>query len=46
VAGVRYGWPLHVIESAGDDPPLDQPNAFLDALRAALGTPIGEVAAS
>jgi pimeloyl-ACP methyl ester carboxylesterase len=46
VAGVRYGWPLHVIESAGDDPPLDQPNAFLDALRAALGIPIVEVAAS
>lgn len=42
----RYGWPLHVIESAGDDPPLDQPDVFLDALRAALGTPIGEVVAS
>ena len=42
-AGVRYGWPLHVIESAGDDPPLEQPDAFLAALRAALGTPIGEV---
>ena len=46
VAGARYGWPLHVIEGAGDDPPLDQPDAFLDALRAAIGTPIGEVAAS
>ena len=45
-AAARYGWPLHVIEGAGDDPPLDQPNAFLDALRAAIGTPIGEVAAS
>ena len=31
----RYGWPLHVIEDAGDDPPLDQPQAFLQALRAA-----------
>ena len=46
VAGARYGWPLHVIEGAGDDPPLDQPDAFLDALRATIGTPIGEVAAS
>ncbi len=45
-ASARYGWPLHVIEGAGDDPPLDQPDAFLDALRAAIGTPIGEVAAS
>ncbi len=46
VAADRYGWPLHVIEGVGDDPPLDQPDAFLDALRAAIGTPIGEVAAS
>ena len=45
-AAARYGWPLHVIEDAGDDPPLDQPDAFLDALRACLGTPISEVAAS
>ena len=39
----RYDWPLYVIEDAGDDPPLEQPNAFLDALRAVLRTPIGEV---
>ncbi len=45
-AGARYGWPLHVIEGAGDDPPLEQPDAFLDALRAAIGAPLGEVAAS
>lgn len=44
--GARYGWPLHVIEDAGDDPPLDRPDAFLDALRAAIGTPIDKVAAS
>ena len=36
-ASVRYGWPLHVIENAGDDPPMEQPEAFLEALRAALG---------
>ena len=33
----RYGWPLHVIEDCADDPPLEQPAAFLRALRAALG---------
>lgn len=41
-AAARYGWSLHVIEDAGDDPPLEQPEAFL----AALGTPVGQVAAS
>ena len=45
-AAARYGWPLHVIEDAGDDPPLEQPHAFLTTLRAALDTPIGQVAAS
>jgi pimeloyl-ACP methyl ester carboxylesterase len=36
-ASERFGWPLHVIEDAGDDPPIEQPEAFLGALRAALG---------
>jgi pimeloyl-ACP methyl ester carboxylesterase len=35
-ASVRYGWPLHVIENARDDPAIEQPEAFLDALDAAL----------
>lgn len=35
-ASVRYGWPLHVIEDAADDPPFEQPEAFLKALGAAL----------
>lgn len=34
-ASARYGWPLHVIEDAGDDPPLEQPAAFLRALHQA-----------
>ncbi|MPZ44888.1 MAG: alpha/beta fold hydrolase [Betaproteobacteria bacterium] len=38
-ASARYGWPLQVIESAADDPPIEQPEAFLKALRAALGSP-------
>lgn len=35
-ASARYGWPLHVIEKCADDPPRDQPIAFLEALRMAL----------
>lgn len=41
-ASSRYGWPLHVIENARDDPALEQPAAFLDAMRAALGCGAGE----
>lgn len=37
-ASERYGWPLHVIEDAADDPAVEQPEAFLAALRIALGT--------
>ena len=37
-ASARYGWPLQVIENAGDDPPIEQPEAFLKALRKALET--------
>jgi pimeloyl-ACP methyl ester carboxylesterase len=35
-ASSRFGWPLHVIEGARDDPALEQPEAFLAALRAVL----------
>lgn len=37
VVSARYGWPLHVIEDAGHIVPGDQPEAFLRALRAAVG---------
>jgi pimeloyl-ACP methyl ester carboxylesterase len=37
-ASARYGLPLHVIEDCRDDPAVEQPEAFLDALRTALGT--------
>jgi pimeloyl-ACP methyl ester carboxylesterase len=40
-ASVRYGWPLHVIEDAGHFS-VEQPEAFLRALHAALGTPDGK----
>jgi pimeloyl-ACP methyl ester carboxylesterase len=35
-ASARYGWPLHVIENCADDPPRDQPEAFLQALHTAI----------
>jgi pimeloyl-ACP methyl ester carboxylesterase len=42
-ASVRYGWPLHVIDDCGDDPPFEQPEAFLQALRAAVpATEVGQ----
>ena len=44
--GARYGWPLHVIEHCADDPPLEQPEAFLRALRAALESMTEERAAT
>jgi pimeloyl-ACP methyl ester carboxylesterase len=31
-ASARYGWPLHVIDDAGDDPKLERPDAFLEVL--------------
>ena len=43
-ASTRLGWPLHVIEDAGDDPALEQPQAFLRTLHAALGTVTAEAA--
>jgi pimeloyl-ACP methyl ester carboxylesterase len=39
-AGARLGWPLRVIENSGD-PVMEQPGAFLEALRAALATSTG-----
>jgi pimeloyl-ACP methyl ester carboxylesterase len=35
-ASARYGWPLHIVENAADDPPIEQPQAFLRELRAVL----------
>jgi pimeloyl-ACP methyl ester carboxylesterase len=35
-AAARHGWPLRIVDDAGDDPPLDQPAIFLDELRAML----------
>ena len=38
-AAARHGWALRVIEDCADDPPLEQPEAFVRTLRAALGEP-------
>ncbi|NDZ18034.1 alpha/beta hydrolase [Variovorax sp. WS11] len=35
-AGARYGWPLHVIDDAADDPAVEQPEATMRVLRSAL----------
>jgi pimeloyl-ACP methyl ester carboxylesterase len=35
-ASSRYGWPLHVIDDAADDPVLEQPEATLRAIRTAI----------
>jgi pimeloyl-ACP methyl ester carboxylesterase len=37
VAGARHGWPRHVVEEAGHVPHIERPEAFLEALRHALG---------
>jgi pimeloyl-ACP methyl ester carboxylesterase len=41
-ASARYRWPLQVIESAAGNPPMEQPEAFLEALRTALEAPTRE----
>jgi pimeloyl-ACP methyl ester carboxylesterase len=35
-AAAKFGWPLHVIENAADDPAVEQPGEFLRALRESL----------
>jgi pimeloyl-ACP methyl ester carboxylesterase len=35
-ASARYGWPLHIIEKANDDPPVEQPDAVVKTLLAVL----------
>jgi pimeloyl-ACP methyl ester carboxylesterase len=36
LASAKFGWPLHVVENVGHVPHIEQPEAFLGALRAAL----------
>lgn len=37
-ASKRYGWPLHIIEEARDDPKLERPEAFVKVLNSILET--------
>ncbi len=37
-ASKNFGWPLHVIEETRDDPKLERPQAFVDALNTVLST--------
>ena len=36
-ASASYGWPLHVIDGAGDDPALDRPAEFISTLLEVVG---------
>ena len=38
-ASENYRWPLHIINDANDDPPIEQPEALLRLLRLVLPTP-------
>lgn len=33
-AAARYGWPLHIIDDCADDPPMEQPEALVNAVLA------------
>ena len=35
-ASKKFGWPLHIIEDTRDDPKLERPEAFVDALHTVL----------
>jgi len=35
-ASANFGWPLHVVDEAGHVPHIEQPEAFVRAVRAAL----------
>lgn len=39
-ASAQLGWPLHVVDDAGDDPPLEQPAEFVAALHDLLAAPL------
>ncbi|MBW3582108.1 MAG: alpha/beta hydrolase [Euryarchaeota archaeon] len=39
-ASKRFGWPLHVIEDAGDDPKMERPEAFVRVLREVVGASV------
>jgi putative flavoprotein involved in K+ transport len=44
-ASARHGWPLHVIESCNDDPPIEQPEALAAVIGSVLRREPGKVSA-
>ena len=42
-ASARYGWPLHVIEDAADDPPVERPRRSWRRCARARARPLGDV---
>lgn len=38
-ASEQFGWPLYIIEDSRDDPKLEQPDSFVNALHSILGRP-------
>ena len=42
-ASKRFDWPLHIIEDAADDPPMEQPEAFVAALISTTATEAGSM---
>jgi pimeloyl-ACP methyl ester carboxylesterase len=41
-ASKTFGWPLHIIENCRDDPKLEQPTAFVNAVFPSISEPIEE----
>lgn len=41
-ASKKYGWPLHIIEDTRDDPKLERPDAFVEAVESSIVNPVME----
>ena len=41
-ASKRFGWPLHIIENSRDDPKLEQPKAFVNAISSSITDSLAE----
>ena len=41
-ASEKFGWPLHIIEDTRDDPKLERPDAFVEAVRSSIASPVLE----
>ena len=41
-ASKKFGWPLHIIENSRDDPKLEQPKAFVNAIISSITEPLSD----